>query len=65
MRISLKALQEILNDDFLRVHRKGIVNMKMVKELSLSSNPSILLTNNDKVIVSKSNLKKVKDYLEH
>jgi hypothetical protein len=64
MRISLKALQEILNDDFLRVHRKGIVNMKKVKELSLSSIPSVLLINNEKVIISKSNLKKVKDYLE-
>lgn len=64
MRISLKALQEILNNDFLRVHRKGIVNMKKVKELSLSSIPSVLLITNEKVIISKSNLKKVKDYLE-
>ena len=63
MRISLKALQEILSDNFLRVHRKGIVNMDMVKELSLSSKPSLHLMNNDEVLISKSNLKKVKDFL--
>lgn len=64
MRISLKALQEKLSNNFLRVHRKGIVNMDMVKELNLNSNPRLVLKNDQEVIVSKSNLKFVKDFLD-
>ena len=64
MRISLKSLEEKLEHHFLRVHRKSIVNMKMVKEFKLNTKPYLLLNNNEKVFVSKSNLKVVKDFLE-
>ena len=64
MRISLKSLEEKLEHHFLRVHRKSIVNMKMVKEFKLNTKPYLLLNNNEKVFVSKSNLKLVKDFLE-
>ncbi|MDD7914269.1 LytR/AlgR family response regulator transcription factor [Polaribacter ponticola] len=65
MRISLKSLENILDNHFLRVHRKSIVNMKKVKELNLNRNPNLILENNKQVLVSKSNLKKVKDYLSN
>lgn len=64
MRISLKSLEEKLESNFLRVHRKSIVNMKKVKELNLKVNPVLILENDKKVAVSKSNLKKVKDFIE-
>lgn len=63
MRSSLKALEKKLNGQFLRVHRKAIVNMDMAKSLNNSSSPSIKLQDDSLIGVSKSNLKKVKDYL--
>jgi len=65
MRISLKALQEKLSDNFLRVHRKSIVNMNMVKEFNSTSNPRLILKNNQEVLISKRNLKVVKSFLKH
>lgn len=62
MRISLKLLEEKLANHFLRVHRKNIVNMRMVKELKLDAKPYVLLNNNQKVHISKSNIKFVKDF---
>lgn len=64
MRTSLKALQEKLNSNFLRVHRKSIVNMKKVKEIKYTPKPVLLLETNQKVFISKSNLKQVKEYLD-
>lgn len=64
MRSSLKALEEKLNTNFLRVHRKAIVNMDLAKELNLASTPNVILQNDTKVPVSKSNLKTVKDFLD-
>lgn len=64
MRSSLKSLQEKLSDNFLRVHRKGIVNMNMTKELNLGGNPYVILKDNQEVLVSKSNLKSVKEFLK-
>ena len=63
MRSSLKALEEKLSNNFLRVHRKAIVNMTMAKELNLSNSPNLILNNNTEISVSKSNLKTVKDFL--
>ncbi|MFD2823177.1 LytR/AlgR family response regulator transcription factor [Lacinutrix iliipiscaria] len=63
MRSSLKALEEKLSTNFLRVHRKAIVNMTMAKELNLSNSPNLILNNNIEISVSKSNLKTVKDFL--
>lgn len=65
MRSSLKSLQEKLGDNFLRVHRKGIVNMSMVKELNLTSNSKLILKDNQEVVISKSNLRTVKEFLEN
>ncbi len=63
MRSTLKALEEKLGDNFLRVHRKAIVNMNQVREFSLSQTPTLLLANDTSVPVSKANLKLVKDYI--
>ncbi|WP_299339415.1 LytTR family DNA-binding domain-containing protein [uncultured Psychroserpens sp.] len=62
MRSSLKALEEKLNANFLRVHRKAIVNMSLAKELNLANTPNVILQNDTKVPVSKSNLRTVKDF---
>ncbi len=64
MRTSLKALEEKLGSNFLRVHRKAIVNMDFVKEFTLANPPKILLSTNDEIQVSKSQLKGVRDFLE-
>lgn len=63
MRSSLKALESKLSNNFLRVHRKAIVNMDKAKELNLSNIPKLVLENNFEVPVSKSNLKIVKDFI--
>ena len=65
MRVTLKSLQEKLGDNFLRVHRKGIVNMSMIKELNLSTTPRLILKDNQEVPVSKNNLKLVKSFLKY
>jgi hypothetical protein len=62
MRSSLKALEKKLNRQFLRVHRKAIVNMEMVTSLHNSNSPSLVLKDNSSILISKSNLKKVKNY---
>ncbi|NVK53773.1 MAG: LytTR family transcriptional regulator DNA-binding domain-containing protein [Flavobacteriaceae bacterium] len=64
MRSTLKSLEKKLGDNFLRVHRKGIVNMDKVREYYLATNPRVILINNQEVSVSKSNLKLVKSFLE-
>jgi hypothetical protein len=63
MRSSLKTLEEKLQDPFLRVHRKAIVNMKMAKELNTAPTPFLKLSNNIEVPVSKSNLKSVRSFI--
>ncbi|WP_298897532.1 LytTR family DNA-binding domain-containing protein [uncultured Psychroserpens sp.] len=63
MRSSLKALEEKLSTNFLRVHRKAIVNMSFAKELHISGSPNLILENDMQIPVSKSNLKTVKDFL--
>ena len=63
MRSSLKALENKLEGNFLRVHRKAIVNMDMARELHLSQSPALRLANDVVIPVSKTNLKLVRDYL--
>ncbi|MDH7446792.1 LytR/AlgR family response regulator transcription factor [Aquimarina sp. 2201CG14-23] len=63
MRSTLKSLEEKLSNNFLRVHRKAIVNMDSTKELSLSGNPKLILSNDITIPISKSNLKNVKQFL--
>ncbi|WP_204346263.1 LytR/AlgR family response regulator transcription factor [Psychroserpens algicola] len=64
MRSSLKALEEKLSANFLRVHRKAIVNMDLAKELHLANASNVILHDDTKIPVSKSNLKTVKDFLD-
>lgn len=63
MRSSLKSLENKLDSNFLRVHRKAIVNMTMAKELNLNNNPKLIITDNTEIPVSKSNLKLVRNFL--
>ncbi len=63
MRTSLKALEGKLGSNFLRVHRKAIVNMDFVKEFTLANPPKIILQTQDEIQVSKSQLKGVRDFL--
>jgi hypothetical protein len=63
MRSSLKMLENKLSTPFLRVHRKAIVNMKMVKELNTKNMPLLILNNEQEIPVSKSNLKSVRDFI--
>lgn len=64
MRSTLKALENKLSSNFLRIHRKAIANMDMVKELNISNAPKIVLINNTEIPISKSNLKLVKDFID-
>ncbi|WP_020571158.1 LytR/AlgR family response regulator transcription factor [Neolewinella persica] len=61
MRKSLKALLEKLPDHFMRVHRKFIINRKAVTQFNTDT-PALLLEDGTLVPVSKSKLKKVKEY---
>jgi len=63
MRSSLKALEQKLDSNFLRIHRKAITNMNKVKELNLSNVPTLILKNDIQVAISKSNLRLVKDFI--
>lgn len=63
MRISLKALEEKLDKDFLRVHRKAIVNIGMIRELQSNGSHQVILTDHTIVPVAKSKLKTVRDSL--
>ena len=63
MRSSLKALEQKLDSNFLRVHRKSIVNMNRVKEFNLSNVPLLILEDNTTIQISKSNLKLVRDFI--
>ena len=62
MRISLKALEEKLSNNFLRVHRKAIVNMNSVEEFKNNGSSLLVLKNKTEVLVSNSKRKFVKDY---
>ncbi|GAB5401188.1 MAG: hypothetical protein Aureis2KO_27730 [Aureisphaera sp.] len=63
MRSSLKTLESKLPTNYLRVHRKAIVNMKMAQELNTASSAKLILSNQTEVPVSKSNLKTVMDFI--
>ncbi len=63
MRSTLKALEEKLSVNFLRVHRKALVNMTFAKELHISGSPNLILEDNMQIPVSKSNLKTVREFL--
>ncbi|MEO1033546.1 MAG: LytTR family DNA-binding domain-containing protein, partial [Bacteroidota bacterium] len=61
MRSSLKALDEKLDDNFIRVHRKALVNAGFIEELYTSSGSTYLtLKNKIQIPVSKKNLSVVR-----
>ncbi|MEP2025961.1 MAG: LytTR family DNA-binding domain-containing protein [Reichenbachiella sp.] len=65
MRNSLKALEKKLQDlQFLRVHRKAIVNMKKVSEVSYNSNSYLTLDDQTKVDIAQSRVAHIKSYLQ-
>ncbi|WP_299115224.1 LytTR family DNA-binding domain-containing protein [uncultured Winogradskyella sp.] len=64
MRSSLKALEEKLDTNFIRVHRKALVNMNFTEELYTSSSSTHLtLKNKIQIPVSKKNLKIVRNFI--
>ncbi|WP_422361624.1 LytR/AlgR family response regulator transcription factor [Reichenbachiella sp.] len=63
MRNSLKALEKKLHDrQFLRVHRKAIVNMKKVSEVNFNSSSFLTLENHTKIDISQSRVRDVKSF---
>jgi hypothetical protein len=64
MRSSLKSLEKELPSNFLRVHRKAIVNMTRVNEFRNGNESKIILSDMTEVAVSKVNNKAVKLYLQ-
>lgn len=65
MRSSLKSLEEKLPSHFMRVHRKGIANMKKIKEFKNADTISeLIMDNNDIVPVARVNVKAVKLFLQ-
>ena len=59
MRISLKALESKLPDNFIRIHRKYIVNMNRITSFSASER-HVELQNHKKLAVSKSKLPQIR-----
>ncbi|MBX2817131.1 MAG: LytTR family transcriptional regulator DNA-binding domain-containing protein [Saprospiraceae bacterium] len=57
MRISLKALQETLGSNFIRVHRSALVNKAEIREVSYAHPASILLLDGTRVPVARSRMK--------
>lgn len=57
MRATLKALEEILPETFLRVHRSAIVNMDGVQEYKTKGSGLIKMKSGDEIAVAQSKLK--------
>jgi two-component system LytT family response regulator len=62
---TMKEFEEILGNDFLRIHRSYLVNTTVIQKLELYEKNSyqLLLKNNDRLSVSKSGYKILKDTL--
>ncbi len=56
-------MEEKLGSQFLRVHRKAIVNIAMIREIQNNGVYQLILKDQTKVPVAKSKLKAVKDTL--
>lgn len=63
MRNTLKALEQQLGDDFVRVHRKAIVNIHNIEEIDYSTTLQIKLTNGVTVPLSRAKTKHLKSVL--
>lgn len=63
MRNSLKALEKRLYDhQFLRVHRKAIVNMNKVSEVTYNSTSFLTLKDQTRVDIAQSRVKSIKTF---
>lgn len=62
---TMKELEELLGEDFLRVHRSYLVNTVFIQKLELYERNSyqLLLKNGERLAVSKSGYKTLKDTL--
>ncbi|MCB9188999.1 MAG: response regulator [Flavobacteriales bacterium] len=60
---TLKVYQEILPDDFIRVHNSHVVNGEEIMEYTMEDGHSLILRNGDLIPVSRTFQKTVKDYL--
>jgi len=63
LRKSLKSLENIMPEHFLRVHRGAIVNMHHIKEYRTNSTNTLILINGSHVTVSKSKSSLVKKFI--
>ncbi|SMD33110.1 LytTr DNA-binding domain-containing protein [Reichenbachiella faecimaris] len=65
MRNSLKALEKRLQDlQFLRVHRRAIVNMEKVSEVTYNSTSFLTLVDQTKIDIAQSRIADIKSYLQ-
>lgn len=63
MRNSLKALEKrLLEHQFLRVHRKAIVNMNKVLEVTYNSSSFLTLEDQTKIDIAQSRIKNIKTF---
>jgi len=60
IRSSMKALERNLPANFIRIHRKAIVNKKAINEWQLGNEAFVLLHNATQIPISQSRLKKLK-----
>ena len=61
IRSSMKVLErELASSNFVRVHRKAIVNKNVVDEWRLGQEPHVLLQNKQKIMIAQSRIKHVK-----
>ncbi|WP_298759648.1 LytTR family DNA-binding domain-containing protein [uncultured Psychroserpens sp.] len=58
----LKAFEEEFDAPFIRVHRRAIVNMSKVKEVSFSNKPMLILEDDTTIFISQRKLKTVKAF---
>jgi hypothetical protein len=63
MRISMKALEERLQGNFLRVHRTAIVNMDQAKTVVTQQTPRVILHSGNEIPIARRKLVQVKKYL--
>lgn len=65
MRATLKSLESLLPDSFLRVHRSAIVNMVEVKEYKTQGSGLIKMKSGNEIAVAQSKLKMVNGFFNH
>lgn len=60
LRKSMKAMEEMLPENFLRVHRQAIINTDFIKELVFNGRNVIILKDGTQVAIAKSRLSEVR-----